>query len=179
MSDLIQVDRFQILEEHKKLGIKFLSTKRFTKTLIEDKNVIFSDFEQGPIGNCSLIAAFAALSKRPEFLTEILPKIISGDNYLFNMFCEGKPTKVVIDDSLPFQENNNNEYSLVYGRGNRKENLYLASLFEKVFVKQAWNKSYERCIAARSLFAVSSFSKCMIFFNFIKNNKQNKILSTT
>ena len=164
MSDSIQVHRFKILEKHKKRGIKFLSTKLLTKTINEDKNVLFSDFKQGSIGNCSLIAAFAVLSKRPEFLTEILPKIISGDNYSVNMYCKGKPIKVVINDSLPVYENNNNEYSLVYGRGNRKENLYLASLFEKVFVKQACGYSYERSIGTAALFAFTCFSPCMVSY---------------
>ena len=164
MSDSIQVHRFKILEKHKKRGIKFLSTKLLTKTINEDKNVLFSDFKQGSIGNCSLIAAFAVLSKRPEFLTEILPKIISGDNYSVNMYCKGKPIKVVINDSLPVYENNNNEYSLVYAQGNRKENVFLASLLEKAFVKQACCYSYKRSIGTRALFAFTCFSPCMVSY---------------
>ena len=113
------------------------------------------DFEQGFIGNCGLIAALAALSQRPEFLKEIAPKskqTRGGIKLQFNMFCEGEPITLEIDDSLPFDENN----SLVYATAQRKANLFLSSLFEKVYVKQACNYSYERCVSTRK---ISYFTK--------------------
>ena len=125
--------------------------------------MIFSDFQQCGIGNCGLIAALAALSQRSEFLTEIAPTIYptsDGIKLQFNMFCKGEPITVIIDDALPFDKNK----SLVYANAKRKENLFLSSLFEKVFVKQACNYSYERCKGTRTNFAFSSFSKCLISY---------------
>ena len=155
-----RLEKFKVLEEHKNFGITFLTTKLDTKTQIVDENVTLCDFEQGFIGNCGLIAALAALSQRPEFLKEIVPKILQTSQGIllqFNMFCEGEPITVTIDDSLPFDENN----CLVYANAKRKENLFLSSLFEKVFVKHACNYSYERCKATRSMFVFSCFSECM------------------
>ena len=163
MNDLIEDESFEIWEEHKKLRIKFLSTQLDINTLIREENVIFSDFVQGDVGNCGLIAAFAALSQRTEFLKEIAPTIYStrdGIKLQFNMFCEGEPITVIIDDTLPFEEN---KY-LVYADSERTDNLYLSSFFEKVFVKQACNYSYERTISTEPCFAFSCFSDCMICF---------------
>ena len=87
------------------------------------------------------------------------------------MFCEGEPITVTIDDALPFDENN----CLIYANAKRKANLFLSSLFEKVFVKYACNYSYERCEATRSMFAFSCFSECMTSFRIyqIKEKKRS------
>ena len=99
----------------KNKGIKFLrSTELKTHTLIK-KSQRLCDFEQGQVGKCGLIAALATVSQRPEFLTEIYPVIdhtSEGITLQFNMYCEGKPKTVEIDDALPF----NKENSLVYAR---------------------------------------------------------------
>ena len=141
MNNLVQIESFEILEKHKKREIKFVSAKLNTKTLIEDNHLIFSDFKQGFVGNCGLMAALAALSQRSEFLTKIAPTIeqtSDGIELKFNMFCEGKSITIKIDDSLPFDEDN----ALVYATAQRKANLFISSLFEKAFVKQACNYSY-------------------------------------
>ena len=155
----------KILKKHKNDSIKFFRTiKPDTKTLFEYENVLFSDFVQGDIGNCGLISAIATLSQRPEFLKEIAPTIehirYVGIRLHFNMYHEGEPTTVTIDDVLPFDKNN----SLVYARSVRKHNVLLCSLFEKAFVKLACNNSYERCIGTTSSFAFSCFSNCMTVY---------------
>ena len=62
MSKLVQVEDFEILEKHKEWGVKFISgILEHKKKLIDDQHVIFSDFYQGKIGNCGLIAALSSL----------------------------------------------------------------------------------------------------------------------
>ena len=43
----------------------------------------------------------------------------------------------------------------------QNDNLFLASFFEKVFVKQACNNSYEECAGTHPLFVFETFSDCM------------------
>ena len=72
MNILNQKDEFKLIERHEKYDIKFLSAlevNKNAKLILE--NVLLTDFKQGYIGNCGLIAALAAISQRPEFLTEI------------------------------------------------------------------------------------------------------------
>ena len=124
------------------------------------KNLKTHDFKQGHIGNCGLIAALASLPKRPEFLKEIAPKTIKdrdGKKLEFKMFSQGKPLKVTIDYNLPLDNNN----SLIYARSARNEKFYLASYFEKAFVKQACFNSYKKSEFTDTLFALMSFSDCM------------------
>ena len=147
MNNLLQIESFEILEKHKERGIKLLRWNEDfdIKTLIDDQNVILSDFQQGEIGNCGLIAAFACLSQRPEFLTEIVPTVVQtseGKKLRFKMFYEEMEVLVFIDGALPV-DNNIDKFPLVYACSARDENLYLASFFEKAFVKQFCNNSYE------------------------------------
>ena len=116
MENSHQSGDFKILKEHENCGVTFLrTTELVTRTQAEDENLIFSDFKQGSIGNCGLIASLATISQRPEFLEEIAPKIEQTSDGLklhFKMFHEGNPIIVTIDDALPFDENN----CLIYAR---------------------------------------------------------------
>ena len=109
------VEKFEILEEDVKRGVKFLSTNQFETISRYNNDIKMCDFKQGYLKNCGLIAVLAALSKRPEFWTEIAPKIIQLRNkckYIFSMHHQGRPIKIIVDDSLPFDKENN----LVYAR---------------------------------------------------------------
>ena len=192
-----------MLKKHEKtFGGKILRTAKVnTNALFKQEVVTHSDFMQGRAGNCGLIASLASISQRPEFLTQIAPEIYhtnDGVKLRFNMFFEGESIKVTIDDALPFFKTTyfdqlkssryfpsflasvlqklklfNENILLIYARSARKNNLYLSSFFEKVFVKQACNKSYERSIYTRKVFALSSFSDCMIGYWFL-NKKASK-----
>ena len=108
-----------------------------------------------------LIAPLASLSQRPEFASKIAPSVVSANGFVqlhFKMFIEGDPKTVKIDDKLPFDKNHN----LVYARSLLNDGLYLASYFEKVFVKQACFGSYIRCDAIDETFVYSLFSECMV-----------------
>ena len=66
------------------------------------------------------------MSQRPEFLNEIYPKIeqtSDGIKLHFNMFFEGEPITVTIDDLLPFNKNNR----LVYARSLRSKKIFSKS----------------------------------------------------
>ena len=75
--------------------------------MFKTDKVSYCDSRQGKLSNCGVVAALAALSQRPEFLTNIFPKIhstIKGETRVFKMFCEGEATAVAIDDKLPFSQ---------------------------------------------------------------------------
>ena len=115
------------------------------------KNLKIHVFKQSHLGNCGLIASLASLPKRPEFLKEIAPKTINdrdGKKLEFKMFSQGKPLKVTIDYNLPVDDNK----SLIYARSARNNKFYLASYFEKAFVKQACFNSYKTKQKCRSTF---------------------------
>ena len=133
-----QEDEFKILEKHEKYDIKFVSATEVNKNAkLTVESISLTDFYQGYIGNCGLITALAAISDRPEFLSEIAPKIIhtsEGVKLIFNMFYKGRPKVVTIDDKLPFIKPNfvrlsDEKLSLIYARSAQNDNLYLASFF--------------------------------------------------
>ena len=164
MTSLNEEDVFQLTNELKEAELKFKNKFNLSSSsLISNENVLFCDFKQGIIGNCGFVAALASMSQRPEFLTEIAPSIhrtSKGVEFHFNMFYKGDPVKVVIDDALPFDKNDN----LVYARSSRKDNAYIAALFEKAFVKLICNKSYDGCDGVSPAAAFSSFSDSMISY---------------
>lgn len=158
MTSFQEKNDFKMTEELKEIEFKFKNKLNLnSNSLISNENVLFCDFEQGNVGNCCFVAALASMSQRPEFLKEIAPFIhrtSKGVELHFNMFYKGDPIKVIIDDALPFSKN---DY-LIYSRSARKDNAYLAALFEKAFVKQVCNKSYEGCEGVTSATVFSSFS---------------------
>ena len=152
MANANQQDEFKVLEKHKNCGIEFISTTKVnnSRLLIKDQ-LSLSDFKQGEIGNCGLIAAIAAISQRTEFLTEIAPRIDhtkEGMKLHFKMFYEGEQIVVTIDDKLPFIKPKffkrlfGKKPSLVYARSANNDSFYLASLFEKAVVKLVCNNNY-------------------------------------
>ena len=112
-----------------------------------------------------MIAAIAAISKRPEFLSEIAPKIIhtrQGVKLIFKMFYKGKPIFVTINDKLPFIDKlSDGKLSLIYARSAKNENFYLASFFEKAVVKQACFNQYDNSDEIDPNFVFSLLSDCM------------------
>ena len=184
MTILNQKDEFKILERHEKYDIKFKNATIVNKNAkLTFKNVSLTDFKQGHIGNCGLIAALGALSMRPEFLSEIAPRIVitrQGIKALFTMFYKGKPIIVTIDDKLPFFNKISNEkLSLIYARSAKNKNILLASLFEKAVVKLACNNFYSNSVGIESNFVFSLFSDC-ITCNCIwdKDNSKQSVLET-
>ena len=173
---------FKLLTKHnKKRNIKILSLKeQKKKKLIENKKLLLSDFKQGDIGNCGLISTLAAISQRPEFSDEIYPrmdptadKTNPSQNIRFKMYCEGAQTEVTVDDALPFR----NKTSLVYAKSASEDEISMASYFEKSFVKQACNSSYNRCVEIHPNFAFSSFSDCMTDFrNYEKEDLKKGVI---
>ena len=116
--DMIKGARFLILKESK------------TMRLLEKDKILMTDLKQGFAGNCALIACLAALSRRPEFITQIVPKVVrlrDVTKYQFNMYHKGRPIKVIIDDVLPFDKKNR----LLYAGSLRNIKFFLASLLEK------------------------------------------------
>ena len=108
-------------------------------------------------------SSLAAISDRPEFLSEISPKIIhtsEGVKLIFNMFYKGRPKVVTIDDKLPFIKPNFVR-RLIYARSAQNDNLYLASFFEKAVVKQACFNQYHNSVGIVPKLIFSLLSDCM------------------
>ena len=172
MNNFNQKDEFKVLERHEKYGIKFLSALEVNKNAkIIFENVSLSDFEQGDIGNCGLIASLAAISQRPEFLSEICPKIehtSEGVKLHFIMFYKGKPTIVTIDDKLLFTKSSyfeclfDKKPSLIYAKSSNDDNFYLASLLEKAVVKLVCNNIYSNSEGIPPENVFSLLSDCML-----------------
>ena len=159
-----ETEKFEILEKHKQEGVKLLKISELeTQTKMRMNNLSLSDFIQGELGDCGLVATCAALSQRTEFSEEIAPVIDDSSGCMklhFKMYYEGEPVMVTIDDALPIDENN----ALVYARSApRNRRLCLSSYFEKVFVKQACYNSYKWAKSTRPEFVFSSFSNNMTY----------------
>ena len=166
MSLYQQKDKFKVLKSHEKYFIKFKSIMKINKNAkLTFEDLSLAEFQQGDIANCGLIATLAAISQRPEFYTEISPKVEQTSEsikFRFNMFYKGKPVTVRIDDKLPFVGNlSDDKFSLIYARSAENDNSYLASFFEKAFVKQACFKSYDHSVGIDPLFVFSVFSDCL------------------
>ena len=180
MENTYQQDKFKVLEKHKNYEIKFISATKFNKSFLQNMELVsYSDFKQGDIGNCGLIAALAAISQRPEFLSEIAPKIehtSEGIKIHFKMFYKGSPTVVTIDDKLPFKFSDH-KLCLIYAKSANNNELYLASLFEKAVVKLVCNSIYSNSEGISSPYVFSLFSDCMVSCCFLhkKDSKQNLI----
>ena len=187
MTNVNQQDEFKVLEKHKNCKIEFISTTKVNKSclLIKDQ-LSLSDFKQGDIRNCALIAALAAISQRPEFLSEIAPRIehtSEGMKLQFKMFYKVEQIVVTIDDKLPFIKPGfigrllGIRPSLIYAKSANDNSFYLASLFEKAVVKLVCNNNYTDCEAIFENFVFSLFSDCMIssYDSFQTDSKQNLI----
>ena len=171
MENVLQKDEFKVLKEHEKFMIEYKSITIFNKNAkLKSDKVSLLDFSQGYIGNCGLIAALAAVSQRPEFLSEIAPKIehtIKGIKLHFNMFYKGVPTIVTINDKLPFliSKPDDNTFGeqpfMIYARSEQNDNLYIASLFEKAVVKLACFNSYECSVGIDPKFILSIIDDSM------------------
>ena len=162
-------ERFKALEEHEKV-IKYLSVLEARETnKIEDKNLQLHDFYQGDVRNCGMIAALGALSRRPEFSSEIAPLIDYSKGLLhFKMFCEGEEVLVTVDDRLFYDIEKNYKF-LVYAcsmRGDDQERdlVCLSSFFEKAFVKHACYRDYQVSDWTDAGFVFSCFSNNMTSF---------------
>ena len=176
------IEEFFLPKNHKKYGVRLLSMAQYSKC-INEKNINFSfkqpvvsDFQQGNLSNCEVISSLAAISRRKEFLSEMAPTVEhtkKGYKLHFNMFSKGIPTKVIIDDALPFNEND----KLAYARSLNSNTAFLSAYFEKAFVKLACKNSYSICEFIRSDFLFSSFSDCLVCYReWCKEEKKTSII---
>ena len=127
-------EEFELLEKHKKSMVVFLSAFELNKNAcIATEEISLFDFQQGEIRNCTLIAALASMSQRPEFLNEIAPTIDhtkDGVKLHFSMYYKGEALTVTIDDKLPFIKQNffarlfGINPSLIYARSYKNKNFY-------------------------------------------------------
>ena len=176
------IETFSFPKNHKKYGVRLLSMDQYAKCINKNninlsfENTVFSDFEQGCLRNCGVVSGLAAISQRKEFISEIAPTVEhtkEGYKLHFNMFSKGIPTKVTIDDALPFKENN----ELAYARSLNSNIAFLSAYFEKAFVKLACQKSYSTCVGINSDFIFSSFSDCLVCYRvWFKEEKKTNII---
>ena len=166
-----KIEDFTFVKKHKKYGLEMVSIKELKKEKVSlIRNPVMSDFQMGGVGNCSVVAALAALSTRPEFMSEIFPAIEHskkrGTKIHFKLFCKGVATTLTVDDALPYLKG----CGLAYARSYNYQNKYLASYFEKAYVKQTCYNSYSLCEDSEPLFVFSTFSDCMSCCYFWEEN---------
>ena len=86
----------------KKNGVRMVSISQYLKCISKNninlsfEQPVFSDFQQGCLGNCEVISGLAAISRRKEFFSEMAPTVErtkKGYKLHFNMFSKGIPTK--------------------------------------------------------------------------------------
>ena len=76
-----KIEKFYIPWDDMIKGARFLRPKESkTICLLVKYKILMIDFKQGFAGNCALIACLAALSRRPEFITQIVPKVVQLRN---------------------------------------------------------------------------------------------------
>ena len=154
------------------VNFQLISNKKL-RTVATKKNLSLSDFKQGDIKNCGLISPLAALSQRDEYYEDIAPKVENEDHLSFNIFLKGTPTKILVNKSLPFDEN----MSLVYAQSN-KDILSIAAFFEKVFVKCCCNYKYDNCKYIPPNLVFRTFSRYMTSFRQYEDDDHKEDLMT-
>ncbi|CAF0817426.1 unnamed protein product [Brachionus calyciflorus] len=101
-----------------------------------------NDLDQGIIGDCWLISAFAAVASVPQYTQIVIPPNQSFENdyigiFRFRFWRFGEWVEVVVDDKLPVNENN----ELVYCHNSKDSNEMFGPLLEKAYAKL--NTCYE------------------------------------
>ena len=153
------IEKFCVLSDDEEKCVFKVSSEDY-KYYKEDEQS-FCDYKQNNIGNCGVIAAFASMSKHPDFsnifsfentdlATEFKVKKLS-----LNVFSQGKPEKITIDNTLPFIKNTS---TLLYAQSHLHSNVLKAPLLEKAFVKIACNNSYKLCDGRDPAFVFCRFS---------------------
>ena len=144
------------------------------------------DIEQGILGNCYFLSSIAAIAEHPHRIEKIFvnKEISKNGCYVFNVFIQGKPKIVTIDDRLPVFKRN--RWALA--RSSTSE--IWVQLLEKLWGKL--NQSYAMTIAGIPSDALSVMTEAPVItyihrkyedknqlWNILKNcDDQNYIICT-
>lgn len=128
------------------------------------------NFIQGSLGNCGMISSMASLATNRDLLKKVVPvnqkfnkKTFffprKQSNFAFNLFKNGKPHKVVVNESLMFQGSSSFPFGwkkLYYSRSCNKN--FIGPLLEKALVKLLFNGEYKFADNVRAVKVFSCFS---------------------
>lgn len=118
------------------------ASELFSKYLLFDEKIEFSDIKQGSLGNCYFLSAIAALTEFPHLIYQIFrTKEVSPNGYYeIVLFIDGEWQVVFVDDYVPVQKGTKN---FTFARPNGNE-LWVI-LLEKAWAKV--NGGYVNTIA--------------------------------
>ena len=130
-------------------------------------NVTEHSFIQGRLGNCGMIAAMASLANNRELIDKVFPRNQNFNNnsltdnkeiseFSFNLYKNGKPHKVVVDENLFFWNDSIDSNKLYYSYG--REQNFLSSLLEKALVETHFEGDYGLATAVHPVKIITSFS---------------------
>ena len=107
------------------------------------KEPIDKDIIQGDLGDCYFLSALQSLSEKPERIKKIIQKNKINDSNIYqaNVFINGKPVCIVMDDFFPIIESEN---KLAFAGINPDSNNIWPLIIEKAYAKA--NGSYEDII---------------------------------
>ena len=128
--------------------------------IFKDDDVTVHDFIQGDLENCGMVASMATLATNLELYNNVVlqqhnscyPTQPEKTEFVFNLFENGKPCRVVVDDCLRFSNLN----ELCYSRS-WNENL-AGPLLEKALVKLHFDGKYEMAQGVDSVFVLTSLT---------------------
>ena len=175
MGKIKEIERFEVLSDDEDICV--FKVSHHEKNIYKGDEHNFHDYQQGNIGNCGLAAALAGMSKHQDF-SKIFSRITSEIAYnkevtkiKLNMYLQGKEEIVVIDNTLP---HNKNTSTLIYARSSKFENVLIASILEKAFVKVGCSNSYKLCEGINPYFVFSRFSGSVIDVRVWKKHESKK-----
>ena len=131
--------------------------------LKETKGIdLTEDVLQGELGDCYFLSALSALAENPERIKRLFPTLKMSDNGVFEtqVYLHGDPTKIVLDDYVPFIDVEGYEPQIAFAGINENTKNIWPVLLEKVWAK--CNLSYEDIAAGNSAEAFEFLSPAPI-----------------
>lgn len=108
------------------------------------------DVIQGELGDCYFLSAISALAENPDRIKKLFPTLKVSEKGIFEtlVYLHGDPTRIVLDDFVPFIEIPGMEPQIAFAGLNPETNNIWPILLEKVWAK--CNLSYEDITAGNS-----------------------------
>ena len=81
------------------------SIVKISDAMRKDKKLLFEDIEQGDLGDCYFLCVLCAMCEFPDKIIDLFPSntgVIKNGVIEVLLFIHGIPTKICIDDYLPF-----------------------------------------------------------------------------
>lgn len=133
--------------------------------IIQNESELIDDVVQGDLGDCYFLAATSALAERRSRILKIFRGNSESSKYVFkmNLFLNGKPIEILVDEFFPCtEENQNNDYKLKLAFSSIEKELMniWPLLLEKAWAKV--NGSYKNIVNGNIVQAFEFLMPCPI-----------------